>query len=85
MSMSIETQDILTGIIQKITPLLDEKQRRLIFGVIASEIGYGGVAFVSNVSGAARNTIYVGEEESELITNDDDCTDIELDEFRGCL
>ena len=54
MYISIETQTVLTAVIQKVIPFLNEKQKRLFLGTIASELGHGGIAFVNSVSGAAR-------------------------------
>ena len=60
MYISAETQTVLTAVIQKVIPLLNEKQKRLFLGTIASELGHGGIAFVNSVSGAARQTIVNG-------------------------
>ena len=60
MYISAETQTVLTAVIQKVIPFLNEKQKRLFLGTIASELGHGGIAFVNSVSGAARQTIVNG-------------------------
>lgn len=65
MNISTETQSVLTGVIQKVVPYLNEKQKRLFLGIIASELGHGGIAFVNSVSGTARQTIINGAEEAE--------------------
>ena len=65
MRVSTETQDILSGIIPKVIPILNEKQKRLFLGIVADELGHGGVAFVNEVSGASRQTISTGAAESK--------------------
>ena len=65
MYINAETQTVLTVVIQKVIPILNEKQKRLFLGTIASELGYGGIAFVNSVSGAARQTIVNGVAEVE--------------------
>ena len=65
MFISTETQTVLTAVIQKVIPLLNEKQKRLFLGTIASELGHGGIAFVNSISGAARQTIANGVAEVE--------------------
>ena len=65
MRISTETQDILSGIISKVIPILNEKQKRLFLGIVADELGHGGVAFVNEVSGASRQTISTGAAESK--------------------
>ncbi len=60
MNVGVETLEILTRVVEKTVPILDEKQRRIFLGNIASELGHGGIAFVISVSGASRNTIVSG-------------------------
>lgn len=60
MNISAETQQLLTKILPEILPLLNEKQRRLVLGIIAAEIGHGGVAFLNSITGTARQTIING-------------------------
>ena len=45
------------------SPLLNERQKRLYLGAEAISYGWGGVSFVSNVSGVERNTIASGKKE----------------------
>lgn len=66
MNISNETQTFLSILIPKIVPFLNEKQKRLFLGIIASELGHGGIAFVNSVSGTARQTIINGAEEAGL-------------------
>lgn len=46
-------------------PFLNEKQKRLFLGIIASELGHGGIAFVNSISGTARQTIINGAAEAD--------------------
>ena len=66
MTITNETQTLLSNIILKVVPYLNEKQKRLFLGTIASELGHGGVTFVNSVSGAARQTIINGAAEAGL-------------------
>jgi len=45
------------------TPLLDERQRRLLAGAIARMLGRGGPTLVAKVSGMSRNTVTDGAQE----------------------
>lgn len=54
---------------EKISPVLDERMRRLWAGAESSVIGFGGIAAVSKVTGLSRNTIVRGEQELEDIGN----------------
>lgn len=65
MTINNETQSLLSKVIMKVVPYLNEKQKRLFLGIIASELGHGGVAFVNSVSGTARQTIINGAVEAE--------------------
>lgn len=64
MNISAETKNVLSVIIPKIISLLDERQRRLVLGMIAEELGHGGVAFLNTVTGVARQTIVNGAAEN---------------------
>lgn len=44
-------------------PHLDERQRRLLLAVEASELGRGGVSALASATGAARSTIQAGVRE----------------------
>lgn len=63
MIASDETKAVVKQIILDITPYLNEKQRRSLYGSAAAALGHGGIAFVNSVTGAARNTITTGIEE----------------------
>lgn len=44
-------------------PYLDERQRRMLYGSAAVVLGRGGISFVNEVTGSARNTIAAGKAE----------------------
>ena len=58
------------------SPYLNEKQKRLLYGSAAAALGHGGIAFVNEVTGSARNTIVSGMEsissDNEEIENSSD-------------
>ena len=60
MVASYETKAAIKQILLDITPFLNEKQRRILYGSAATVLGHGGVAFVNEVTGCARNTISSG-------------------------
>lgn len=57
---SFETREAIRKILLDVTPVLDERQRRIFFGSVAEALGHGGIAFVNEVTGSARNTIVTG-------------------------
>ncbi|MGN0907683.1 MAG: ISAzo13 family transposase [Bullifex sp.] len=57
---SFETREAIRKVLKDVTPVLDEKQRRILFGSAAEALGHGGIAFVNEVTGSARNTIIAG-------------------------
>ena len=63
MASRLETETVAEQILHKLSPCLDEKQRRMLYGSVASALGHGGIAFVNEVTGAARATIVSGMEE----------------------
>lgn len=60
MKASQETKSFAAAILVEMMPVLNEKQQRYLSGIIASELGYGGVSFVNSVTGQSRNTIAAG-------------------------
>ena len=52
MSASEETKYAVQHILEKMLPILDEYQRRILLGSAASVLGHGGTAFVRNVTGS---------------------------------
>lgn len=64
MIASHETKAAVKQILLEITPYLDEKQRRILYGSAATALGHGGISFVNQVTGSARNTIMSGMEEA---------------------
>lgn len=75
MNINNETQALLSNVIVKVVPYLNEKQKRLFLGIIASEIGHGGIAFVNSVSGTARQTIINGAVEAGSESSQDKSDD----------
>ncbi len=63
MVASLETRDAVKQILLDMTPYLDEKQRRILYGSAAIVLGHGGIVFVNEVTGSARNTITNGMKE----------------------
>lgn len=60
MPASLETRTAVKKILLDTAPHLNEKQRRIFFGSAAEALGHGGIAFVNEVTGSARNTITAG-------------------------
>mgnify|MGYP006873233413 CR=1 FL=1 len=69
MVASYETKAVVKQILLDITPFLDEKQRRILYGSAAAALGHGGIAFINEVTGAARNTISSGIEEISVVNS----------------
>ena len=69
MVASYETKAAVKQILLDITPYLDEKQRRILFGSAAAALGHGGISFVNEVTGSARNTISSGMDEISEVTD----------------
>ena len=63
MVASIETKNAIKQILLDLTPYLDEKQKRILYGSAASALGHGGIAFVNEITGSSRNTITSGMDE----------------------
>ena len=74
MPASYETRQAVEEILTKMTPLLDEKQKRILYGVAAEVLGHGGTATVHEITGASRNTITNGikEVDSEVTVSPND-------------
>jgi len=70
MRMSHETEAIVSRILERILPYLDERQKRIVTASVADLIGYGGISFVNEVTGVSRPTIYSGIEEINASTAD---------------
>jgi hypothetical protein len=54
------TEDELTEFFSVVSPLLDERQRRVTAGAAARMLGRGGVSVVSRAAGLSRNTVMSG-------------------------
>lgn len=63
MSVSLEESGSLKAILLETLPFLNERQQRILCGSVAKAIGHGGVSFVSEVTGKARNTVAAGKAE----------------------
>lgn len=63
MSASIETKSTVKKILLDMAPHLNEKQKRIFYSSAAEALGQGGIAFVKEVTGCARNTITSGMKE----------------------
>ena len=63
MVASIETKVAVKQILLDLAPYLDEKQKRVLYGSAASVLGHGGITFVNEITGSARNTIVAGMNE----------------------
>ena len=46
---SIETRNVVRKILLDVTPILDEKQRRVLFGSAAEAMGHGGIALLETI------------------------------------
>ena len=64
MPASYETRHAIEELLTRISPLLDEKQKRILYGVAAEVLGHGGTATVHEITGASRNTITSGIKEA---------------------
>ena len=56
---SFETRSVVKKILLDVTPVLDEKQRRILYGSAAEALGHGGVAFVNEVTGSEIGRAHV--------------------------
>jgi hypothetical protein len=57
------TPEGLARLFEVVTPLLDERQRRVMLGATAEMLGRGGQARVTEASGASRSTVIAGMKE----------------------
>lgn len=57
------TAEGLARLFEVMTPLLDERQRRVMLGATAEILGRGGQARVTEASGASRSTVIAGMKE----------------------
>ena len=68
MPASFETRHAVEEILNKMSPLLDEKQKRILYGIASEVLGHGGTAAVHEMTGASRNTITSGIKEADSST-----------------
>src|SRR5271165_7215404 len=55
----------LAGVLAEVGPFLDERQRRLLLGSAARQIGHGGIVMIASATGAAADTVGRGAAELE--------------------
>ncbi len=71
----MQTDELLQLKYAKISPFLNEKQRRLVFAAEAESLGRGGLSKVSRLAGISRVTLNLGRKElaenslSEVVSN----------------
>lgn len=68
MSVSTETRNAVNEIIKTMDPILNEKQKRILYGITSKVMGYGGTAAVHEMTGASRNTITSGKKQAEAVS-----------------
>jgi hypothetical protein len=56
-------EERITSFFSVVSPLLDERQRRVMSGAFAQMLGRGGVAAVSRATSMSRNTVITGAKE----------------------
>jgi hypothetical protein len=61
----LSAEAAVTGLLADVTPVLDERQRRLAAAAGARVLGHGGIAVVARETGLARSTIGRGVRELE--------------------
>src|SRR5664279_1416396 len=66
----METDEIVKIRIERVVPLLNERQRRIYLGAEAQSIGRGGVTKIAQLSSVSRRTIAKGAEELSIIENE---------------
>jgi hypothetical protein len=65
--MGVEvTEEGLAEFFSVMTPLLDERQRRMLGGATARMLGRGGTSTVARTSGMARNTVITGARQVDV-------------------
>ncbi len=57
------TPEALVRFFEVLSPLLDERQRRLLAGATATMLGWGGQARATEASGMSRSTVIAGMKE----------------------
>ena len=66
----------LGAYIERILPLLDEQQRRIIIGGMVTLVGYGGLKQISQISGISQPTLIKGKKEWETMPAEPISTDL---------
>ena len=65
MNRNDDVKEFAKVVLESLIPILNEKQRRLTYGIFSTALGWGGKLFIEEITGAARNTITKGELEME--------------------
>ncbi len=63
---------LLHTCINRLVVGLDEKHRRQFMGLLASQIGHGGIQYLSKITGLSRKTISRGKQEIKRTNNASD-------------
>ena len=61
----VSAESAISTVLQDVTPVLDERERRLLAGAGARALGRGGVSAVAGMTGMSRNTVRRGVRELE--------------------
>ena len=69
MTASPETRNAVTELVDLMVPVLNEKQKRMLYGAAAKVLGHGGVTAVQKAAGPAKGTIISGKKEVEKLQN----------------
>ena len=73
----MQTDELLKSKYDKISPFLNEKQRRIVFAADAEALGRGGLSKVSKLSGISRVTLNLGAKELAENIHSNDFEDFE--------
>jgi len=60
MQVSPDVLKFAENILISFAPVLKENDRRLFYGIVADNLGFGGTSFVAEVTGSSRNTVASG-------------------------
>ena len=63
MQVSPDVLKFAEKILIAFTPVLKENDKRLFYGIVAENLGFGGTSFVAEVTGSSRNTVTAGMDE----------------------
>ena len=69
-----ETKKVVEEILITMLPILNEYQRRILMGTVASSLGFGGTTFVQGITGSSKDTIRAGIKEQKIIQVNENST-----------